>query len=61
MRRLSRSDRAQILAMQVEGNSLRATSRMTGRSKDTVMRLLVEAGQACADAHGALVRDLRCQ
>ena len=61
MRRLSREARAQILAMQVEGNSIRATSRITGRSKDTVMRLVVEAGQACAEAHGALVRDLRSQ
>lgn len=61
MRRLSRSDREQILAMQVEGLSIRATCRLTGRSKITVTRLLVEAGQACADAHGALVRDLRCQ
>ena len=61
MRRLSRDQRAQILALQVEGNSIRSTSRITGRSKDTVMRLIVEAGQACAAAHGGLVRDLRCQ
>ena len=61
MRRLSRDQRAQILALQVEGNSIRSTSRITGRSKDTVMRLVVEAGQACAEAHGAMVRDLRCQ
>lgn len=61
MRRLSREQRAQILALQVEGTSMRATSRLTGRHVDTVMRLTVEAGQACAAAHGALVRDLRCQ
>ena len=61
MRRLSREQRAQILALQVEGNSLRSTSRVTGRHVDTVMRLVVSAGQACANAHGALVRDLRCQ
>ncbi|MCY4113425.1 MAG: IS1 family transposase [Chloroflexi bacterium] len=61
MRRLSREQRAQILALQVEGNSLRATSRLTGRSLNTVTRLVVEAGQACAAAHGALVRDLRSQ
>ena len=61
MRRLSRDQRAQIVALQVEGNSIRSTSRVTGRSKDTVMRFVVEAGQACSAAHGALVRDLRCQ
>ncbi len=61
MRRLSRDDRAQILALQVEGMSIRSMSRITSRSKDTVMRLVVEAGEACAEAHGNLVRDLRCE
>ena len=61
MRRLSREDRAQILALQVEGNSIRSTCRLTGRSKITVTRLIVEAGQACAEAHGAKVRGLNCQ
>ena len=61
MRRLSREDRAQILALQVEGNAIRSTCRLTGRSKITVTRLIVEAGQACAEAHGAIVRGLSCQ
>ena len=61
MRRLSREHRAQILALQVEGNSIRSTCRITGRSKITVTRLIVEAGQACAAAHGELVHDLACQ
>ena len=61
MRRLSREDRAQILALQAKGNSIRSTCRLTGRSKITVTRLIVEAGQACAEAHGSLVRGLTCQ
>lgn len=61
MRRLTREQRAQILSLQVEGMSIRSTCRITGRSKVTVTRLIVEAGQACAEAHGALVRDLDCQ
>ena len=61
MRRLSRDQRAQILALQVEGASIRSTSRLTGCAKDTVTRLMVEAGQACAATHGELVRGLRCQ
>ena len=61
MYRLTREQRAQILNMQIEGVSIRATCRLTGRSKGAVTKLIVEAGQACAEAHGALVRDLRCE
>lgn len=31
-----------------------------GRSTQTIMKLLIEAGQACAKAHGSLIRDLDC-
>ncbi|MDE0330127.1 MAG: IS1 family transposase [Anaerolineaceae bacterium] len=61
MYRLTREQRAQILNMQIEGVSIRATCRLTGRSKGAVSKLIVEAGQACAEAHGKLVRDLRCE
>ncbi len=37
--------------MLVEGNSLRATSRMTGVSINTVTKLLVDVGQACMKFH----------
>ncbi len=61
MNGLTRDQHAEILNMQVEGVSIRATCRMTGRSKGAVTRLIVEARQACAEPHGALVHDLRCQ
>ena len=61
MYRLTTEQRAQILNMQIEGVSIRATCRLTGRSKGAVTKLIVEAGQACAEAHGNLVRDLRCE
>ena len=61
MYRLTRDQRAQILNMQIEGVSIRATCRLTGRSKGAVTKLIVEAGQACAEAHGRLVRDLQCE
>ena len=61
MYRLTTEQRAQILNMQIEGVSIRATCRLTGRSKGSVTKLIVEAGQACAEAHGNLVRDLRCE
>lgn len=44
MNRLSTKDRAQIVAALVEGMSIRAVCRLTGRSKNTVTRLLVELG-----------------
>jgi IS1 family transposase len=40
--------RTQIISCLVEGNSIRATERMTGTHRDTVMRLMVEVGENCA-------------
>ena len=47
--------------MLVEGNSIRATCRMSGASKTTVTRLLVDAGRVAAQWHGEHVRDLPCR
>src|SRR5687767_15888985 len=47
MNRLSTERRAQVVAALVEGNSIRATVRMTGVAKNTVTKLLVALGQAC--------------
>jgi IS1 family transposase len=58
---LSTSKRAAIISCLVEGNSIRATVRMTGASKNTIAKLLVELGTACqayADEH---LRELTCQ
>lgn len=45
MNRLSRIDRERVVACLVEGNSIRATVRITGVSKKTVSRLAVELGR----------------
>lgn len=47
MNRLSTEKRAEILGMLVEGNSLRATTRMAGVSINTVSKLLADIGEAC--------------
>lgn len=47
MNKLSREDRARILHLLCEGQSIRATVRLTGASKNTIAKLLVTAGQAC--------------
>jgi hypothetical protein len=48
MNRLSIQQRVQVINALVEGNSIRATCRMTGTAKGTVLRLLAEVGEACA-------------
>ena len=56
MNRLSKMKRIQIVAALVEGTSIRATSRICGVSKNTVLKLLVSMGDLCADLHHELVR-----
>ena len=59
MRKLASSERARILHLLCEGNSIRAITRLTGASKNTVAKLLVDAGKACAAYHDHYVRDVR--
>ncbi|HUW13328.1 MAG TPA: IS1 family transposase [Anaerolineae bacterium] len=49
MNQLSSERRAAVVRCLVEGNSIRATVRMTGAAKNTVAKLLVDLGRACAD------------
>jgi IS1 family transposase len=51
----------QVVAALVEGNSVRATVRMTGVAKDTVLSLLEGLGQACADYQDRAFRNLTCK
>lgn len=60
MNRLSTEKRAQIVALLVEGNSIRATVRMTGAAKNTVVKLLTDLGAACAEYQDEALRDLPC-
>jgi IS1 family transposase len=59
MNRLNTAKRAQVIAALIEGNSINATCRMLGVGKHTVLRLLEDAGCACAAFHDANVRNLR--
>ena len=61
MNRLSLQDRARILGFLVEGNSLRAASRMADVSINTVTKLLVDVGTACADYQDKTLRGLTCK
>ena len=59
MNRLSTTKRTQVIAALIEGNSINATCRMLGVGKHTVLRLLEDAGCACAVFHHENVRNLR--
>lgn len=50
--------RAQILHLLVEGNSMRATSRIADVSINTVTKLLEDAGAACRDYQDAAIRNI---
>ena len=58
MRQLATAKRAQILAMLVEGMSMRAVTRITGVSINTVTKLLLDAGEAAAAYHDDHVRNV---
>ena len=48
MNKLSIEKRTQVIQALVEGNSIRATCRMTETAKGTVTRLLASVGTACS-------------
>ena len=61
MNKLSDEKRTMILKALVEGNSMRATARLTGTSKNTVSRLLKNVGAYCLEQHDALVKDVNAK
>jgi IS1 family transposase len=60
MNRLTTEKRAQIIGCLVEGNSIRATVRMTGAAKNTITNLLIDLGEACEDYQDRVFHDLPC-
>jgi len=61
MNRLNRTRQAQVIAALVEGSSIRAIERMTGVAKHTILKLLKDAGIACADYQDRTLRNLKCK
>jgi IS1 family transposase len=59
--KLSRDKRCQIIASLVEGNSIRATCRMTDTAKGTVLKLLRDVGTVCAEYQDEALRGLSCE
>lgn len=61
MNKLSPEDRAKILQLLCEGMSIRAITRITGASKNTVAKLLNDAGRALGAYQDRVFRDLPCE
>jgi len=59
MNRLAKEQQIRVVAALVEGNSIRATVRMTGVAKNTVVKLLLDLAEACAAYHNHTVRNLK--
>jgi hypothetical protein len=47
MNTLDNATRKQVVFALVEGNSIRATVRMTGVAQNTIVKLLADIGEAC--------------
>lgn len=58
MNKLTTEKRTQVVAALVEGSSIRATVRMTGVAKNTVVKLLADLGAACSAFHDRTVRNV---
>jgi IS1 family transposase len=61
MNRLPTEKRVQILSMMVEGMLIRSISRLTGASKNTIVKLLATAGAAFSDYQDRTLRELTCK
>lgn len=61
MNTLSTEKRVAIVRALVEGCGIRATCRMTGASKNTVTKLLVDLGGACSEYQDKVLKNLPCQ
>lgn len=60
MNRTGTQKRAMIIRCLTEGNSIRSTVRMTGASKNTITKLVVEFGEFAAWYQDKMLRNLKC-
>jgi IS1 family transposase len=61
MNKLDKTERAKIIHLLCEGMSIRAITRLTGVSKTTVSKLVVDAGQAAAWYQDRVFQSLKCK
>src|SRR5437867_1341232 len=61
MNKLNCGERTAIISALVEGNSLRAITRMTGVHRTTIMNLLCDLGRACSEYQDKVFNNLSCK
>jgi IS1 family transposase len=61
MNRLPKAKQIRVVSALVEGCSIRATVRMTGVAKNTIIKLLTELGAACSAYQDEKFRNLSCK
>ena len=61
MNKLGIEKRAQVIRCLIDGNSIRATTRITGVAKNTVIKLLVDLGRVCQEYQDKTLRGLNCK
>ncbi|MGD1011279.1 MAG: DDE-type integrase/transposase/recombinase [Acidimicrobiales bacterium] len=61
MNRLGTERRAQVIGCLVEGMSIRATVRVTGVAKNTIVKLLCDLGAACSEYQDGVFNNLDCK
>jgi IS1 family transposase len=61
MKKLDRDTRAKVLHALMEGVSIRATARLTGVSKTTILKLIEDAGRAAAWYQDRVFQNLNCK
>jgi IS1 family transposase len=60
MNKLSTERRGQVIALLVEGMSIRGIVRATGVAKNTIVKLLADLGAACSDYQNEHLVNLNC-
>ena len=61
MNKLTKEKRMQVVAALVEGSSINSTVRMTGVTKQTILRPIADLGAACAKYQDEKLRNLSCK
>lgn len=61
MNKLNKQKQTQVISALVEGNSIRATVRMTGVAKNTIVKLLADLGMDCAEYQDKVFKNLPCE
>jgi IS1 family transposase len=61
MNRLSSEQRTSVIGCLVEGMSIRATVRVTGVAKNTIVKLLADLGAACTEYQDGAFTNLDCK